>query len=201
MNNENIMRTPRVLKETSHGMDICSLEDELFLNRRIFFTCGVNTDSSNELIKQLLYLDRDAPGEEITLYINSPGGDVLSGFAAYDCIRLLKSPVRTVCTGLAASMGAILFLAGEKREMLPHTQIMIHDPSYYGNGPSSEKPLEMQKRLESIMKTRERLCQVIAQRTGKDLKEIYEKTREDSFFTVQEALDFGIATGVVRSMD
>ena len=114
---------PNILRETARGIDIILLDDELFSNREIFFTDEVNTSSATLLLKQLMYLDRNGTGEEITLYINSLGGDVISGLAVYDFIRLMKSPVRTVCTGTAASMGAILFLAGEKRVMLPHTRL------------------------------------------------------------------------------
>ena len=124
---------PNILKETARGIDIILLDDELFSNREIFFTDSVNITSATLLLKQLMYLDRADAGKEITLYINSLGGDVISGLAVYDFIKLMKSPVRTVCTGTAASMGAILFLAGEKRVMLPHTRLLIHDPSYGSN--------------------------------------------------------------------
>ena len=124
---------PNILKETARGIDIILLDDELFSNREIFFTDAVNITSATLLLKQLMYLDRTDTGKEITLYINSLGGDVISGLAVYDFIRLMKSPVKTVCTGTAASMGAILFLAGTTRQMLPHTRLLIHDPSYGSN--------------------------------------------------------------------
>ena len=114
-----------ILHESSRGIDTYSTESSLFRKRIIFFTEEVNPENSNRLIEYLLHLDADASGEEITICINSPGGEVVSGLAVYDTIRMLKSPVRTVCIGTAASMGSILFLAGEKREMLPHTKIMI----------------------------------------------------------------------------
>ena len=124
---------PNILKETARGIDIILLDDELFSNREIFFTDAVNITSATLLLKQLMYLDRTDTGKEITLYINSLGGDVISGLAVYDFIRLMKSPVKTVCTGTAASMGANLFLAGTTRQMLPHTRLLIHDPSYGSN--------------------------------------------------------------------
>jgi len=100
------MRTPKLMKETARGCELYFLEDSFFHNREIFMTDYVDADSSNELIKQLLYLNQENPEKEITIYINSPGGEVISGLAVYDCIRLMQAPIRTVCTGMAASMGS-----------------------------------------------------------------------------------------------
>lgn len=194
------MKTPNLIKENARGYQLYALEDSFFNKRQIFMTDSVNADSANELIKQLLYLEQDNPEEEITLYINCPGGEVPSGLAVYDCIRLMNAPIRTVCTGMAASMGAILFLAGDKREMLPHTKIMIHDPSYGNHDICGMKPLEIQKEVDAIMKTREILCGIISERTGKTIDEVYEKTKTDSYFNVEEAIEFGLATSVVRSL-
>lgn len=194
------MKTPNLIKENARGYQLYALEDSFFNKRQIFMTDSVNADSANELIKQLLYLEQDNPEEEITLYINCPGGEVPSGLAVYDCIRLMHAPIRTVCTGMAASMGAILFLAGDKREMLPHTKIMIHDPSYGNHDICGMKPLEIQKEVDAIMKTREILCGIISERTGKTIDEVYEKTKTDSYFNVEEAIEFGLATSVVRSL-
>ena len=108
-----------ILKETVRGFDCIRLEDEFLSGREIFFTEEVNETSSNELIKQLIYLERQDSEGEITIYINSPGGEVISGLAVYDIISMMKAPVKTVCIGTAASMGAILFLSGKKRQMLP----------------------------------------------------------------------------------
>ena len=194
------MRTPRLIKETARGCEIYTLEDSFFRNREIFITDSINGESANELIKQLFYLNKENPGEEIVLYINCPGGEVISGLAVYDCIRLMEAPVRTVCTGTAASMGSILFLAGDKREMLPHTKIMIHDPAFANHDVSGMKPLELQKGLDDIMQARETLCKIISERTGRTMEEVLEKTKTDSFFSVNEALEFGLATAVVTAL-
>ena len=186
-------REPYILKETVRGIQSVAIEDELLGSRQIFLTEEVNTSSCASLLKQLLYLEQSAPGEEITLYINSPGGEVTSGLAVYDFIKLMQSPVRTVCTGTAASMGSILFLAGEKREMLLHTKIMIHDPSCSASI-AGVKPLEVQKKVDALMETRKILCEIIAERTGRSIKEVYKKTKEDTYFTAEEAVKFGIAT-------
>lgn len=189
-----------ILKETVRGTDCIKIEDELLSRREIFLTEEVNAETSNELIKQLMYLERQDSGKEITLYINSPGGEVISGLAVYDLISLMKSPVRTVCTGTAASMGAILFLAGEKREMLPHTRLMIHDPSFSGGSIGGKKSHELRHELEKLDEVREALAKIIAEKTGRPLEEIYDVTSDDTFYSAEEAITFGLATGIMKGV-
>lgn len=189
-----------ILKETVRGTDCIKIEDELLSRREIFLTEEVNAETSNELIKQLMYLERQDSGKEITLYINSPGGEVISGLAVYDLISLMKSPVRTVCTGTAASMGAILFLAGKKREMLPHTRLMIHDPSFGGGSIGGKKSHELRHELEKLDEVRAALAKIIAEKTGRPLEEIYDVTSDDTFYSVEEAITFGLATGIMKGV-
>ena len=189
-----------ILKETVRGTDCIKIEDELLSRREIFLTEEVNAETSNELIKQLMYLERQDSGKEITLYINSPGGEVISGLAVYDLISLMKSPVRTVCTGTAASMGAILFLAGKKREMLPHTRLMIHDPSFSGSSIGRKKSHELRHELEKLDEVREALAKIIAEKTGRPLEEIYDVTSDDTFYSAEEAITFGLATGILKGV-
>ncbi len=189
-----------ILKETVRGTDCIKIEDELLSRREIFLTEEVNAETSNELIKQLMYLERQDSGKEITLYINSPGGEVISGLAVYDLISLMKSPVRTVCTGTAASMGAILFLAGKKREMLPHTRLMIHDPSFGGGSIGGKKSHELRHELEKLDEVREALAKIIAEKTGRPLEEIYDVTSDDTFYSAEEAITFGLATGIMKGV-
>ena len=189
-----------ILKETVRGTDCIKIEDELLSRREIFLTEEVNAETSNELIKQLMYLERQDSGKEITLYINSPGGEVISGLAVYDLISLMKSPVRTVCTGTAASMGAILFLAGKKREMLPHTRLMIHDPSFSGGSIGGKKSHELRHELEKLDEVREALAKIIAEKTGRPLEEIYDVTSDDTFYSAEEAITFGLATGIMKGV-
>lgn len=188
-----------ILKETVRGTDCIKIEDELLSRREIFLTEEVNSETSNELLKQLMYLERLDPGKEITLYINSPGGEVISGLAVYDLISLMKSPVRTVCTGTAASMAAILFLAGKKREMLPHTRLMIHDPSFSGSI-GGKKSHELRHELEKLDEVREALAKIIAEKTGRPLEEIYDVTSDDTFYSAKEAVTFGLATGIMKGV-
>ncbi len=188
-----------VIKETVRGIDIVTIEDELLLKREIFLVDEVNAQSANELIKELMFLEADNNEEEITLYINSPGGEAISGLAVYDYLTLIKAPVRTVCIGSCASMAAILFLAGERRQMLPHTRIMIHDPSFSNANMSGRKPHEIQHELDKLNEIRENIVGIIAERTGKKPEEIYEVTAEDTYYNAEEAIKFGLATEILNS--
>ena len=135
--------------------------------------------------------------EEITLYINSPGGEVSSGLAVYDFISTMRSPVRTVVIGTAASMGAILFLAGKEREVMEHSIIMLHDPSYSTGDIGGKKPHEIQKQVDKLMETRKELSTIIASVTGQPLEKIYEICKEDTFFNARESMEFGLATKMI----
>lgn len=186
-----------VLKETVRGIDIVPLNDELFSSRELFLTSMIDQQSSCELIKSLVYLDRQN-NSEITLYINSPGGEVMSGLAVYDQISMMRSPVRTVCIGTAASMGAIIFLAGSRRQMYPHAQLMIHDPSYERNDISGLKPHEVRQELDKLKEVQKTVAEIICEKTGKPLREVYYLTAHDTFFTAQEAVDSGFADEIVK---
>ena len=183
-----------IIKESSRGFDCIPIEDELFLKRKIFLTKPVDASTMDQLVKQLLYLNGEESEEEITIYINSPGGEVQSGLAAYDLLKLIKTPITTVCIGEASSMAAILFLAGDRRVVLPHSSIMIHDPAPSGGDLRGMKPDEMEEKLSGLKKTRDRLCEIIAETTGKTVKQVMKKTCRDSFFTAEEALEYGLAT-------
>ena len=187
-----------IIKESTRGLEVVSIEDEMLLSREIFLVDRVDAQSSNELLKQLMYLEREDNTKEIKIYINSPGGEVISGLAVYDYISLMKSPVTTICIGTAASMGAILFLAGQKRQMLPHTRLMIHDPSYSHNDIGGRKPHEIQHELDKLNETREALARIISEKTGKTIEEIYDVTAEDTYYSANEAVDFGLATEIIK---
>ena len=186
-----------ILRETVRGTELIPLEDMLLEESEIFLVDEITPKSANNLIQKLMYLDQKDL-DEITIYINSPGGEVISGLAIYDYIKIMQSPVRTVCIGDAASMGAIIFLAGEKREMLPHTRILIHDPSYGHLDVSGKKPHEIQRGVDSLNKVRETLAEIISEKTGKDVDEIYGITAEDNYFTAEEAIEFGLATDIFK---
>ena len=186
-----------ILRETVKGIDLIPIDDAMLEESQIFLVGEINSETANELIKKLMYIDKKDLGE-VTIYINSPGGEVMSGLAVYDYIKIMKSPVKTVCIGDAASMAAIIFLTGEKREMLPHSRILIHDPSYGHLDVSGKKPHEIQRGVDSLNKVRETLAEIISEKTGKSHDEIYEITAEDHYFTADEAIEFGLANGIFR---
>ena len=189
--------TPCILEETVRGVQPIQIEDQLLRSREIFLTQEVNAETASALFKQLLYLDRSEPGEYITLYLNSPGGEVTSGLGLYNLIRMMKSPVHTVCIGLAASMASILFLAGKRRSMFPGTKLMIHDPSFGGASLAGRKPNEIQKPLEDLLATRDVLTSIIAERTGLSPEKVQEMTAFDTFLTAEKSLELGFATDIL----
>ncbi|MBR3833042.1 MAG: ATP-dependent Clp protease proteolytic subunit [Lachnospiraceae bacterium] len=191
----------RYAKETAKGIEILALEEVLYSSREIFLTEEVNTDTSVQLIKELMVLEKLDPTKEVTLYINSPGGEVISGMAVYDYIQMMKAPVKTVCIGTAASMGAMLFLAGDKREMLPHTRLMIHDPAFGGGNMAGKKPHELQQYVDKLKQTQDIIVDIIAQKTGKSKEEVRDTTKEDAYFNVAEAMEYGLATGIYNKLN
>lgn len=199
----NFLKESCVILESSRGFETVSLKDKMLSDsREIFLTEDVNAESCNNLITQLMYLNRTDPDKEITLYINSPGGSVTDGLAVYDVIGLLDAPVKTVCMGICASMGAILFLSGDRREMMEHGRIMIHDPAFGGKHEmGGKKPHEIQAELDDLNRCRESLAKIISERTGKSLEEIYKVTSNDTYFSAQEAVAFGLATDIIRKKE
>lgn len=186
-----------VLEETVRGKQPVALENMMMDDRQIWLTCPVSADSMKELLMQLMHLERQAPGEEITLYINSGGGEVQSGLVVYDYMRMMQSPIRTVCAGTAASMASILFLAGSKREMFPHSCLMIHDPSYHCADFSGMKPDEIEVYLDSLKQTRNTLVEIISERSNLSREEVMEKTRCDTYLSPSQALEMGLATALI----
>ena len=187
--------TPRIIKEHRNGITAYNLEDEMLKNRQIALMGPVDEDSVNALITQLLYLEHDAPGEEITFFINSGGGEVRNGLALYDVMQHISSPVHTVCIGLAASMAAVLFASGDRRELYTHSKVMIHDPAI--SGTLTRKALELQIMSQDLMDTRHALAEILAKHTGQPLESILEKTMNDCYFDAQSAIEFGLADSVI----
>lgn len=194
------MKNIGIVTESARGITSISIDDEFLKRRKIFFNDSVNSETCAALLKQLMFLEEDDNTSEVTIYINSPGGAVNSGLAVYDYIRLMKSPVKTVCTGICASMGSILFLAGDKREMLPHTELMMHDPSYSNSSLDGVKPNQIAELLESILKTRDTIVEIISERTGLSREEVLKITARDSYFKAEEALKIGAATAIITEL-
>jgi len=180
-----------------------SLSDEieraLLQNRRLFFSTQVDEESASEAIRKLWFLELTAPGKPITLVIMSPGGSVEAGFAIWDQIKMISSPVTTVVTGMAASMGSILSLCAEKGRRLatPNARIMIHQPSIHGSlrGPASD--LEIHAR--EILKTRSRIIDLYVEASGKDRDTIARAIERDTFLSASEAKEFGLIDRIVHN--
>ena len=136
-----------------------------------------------------------ADGRDLNIYINSGGGEVGNGLALYDVMQYISSPVRTVCVGLAASMAAVLFAAGDRREMFSHSKVMIHDPSISGR--MTRNALELQVMSQDLMDTRRSLAEILAKHTGRTAEEILEKTVTDCFFDAESAIEFGLADSII----
>ena len=149
---------PCIIKESSEGFCRHTIQDEMFQNREIECVGEISQESVYGLILQLRYLQRVDPEKEITMYINSPGGEISSGLALYDTMQAVKCPVRTVCTGMAASMAALLFASGNRRDMLPHARIMIHDPLMSGGVGGTA--LRVDALARDLMKMRETVAMI-----------------------------------------
>ena len=165
------------------------------LKDRIILLCGEIDDAmSNSITAQLLYLD-SISNDDISLYINSPGGSITAGMAIYDTMNFIKSRVSTICIGMAASMGAFLLIAGEKgmRKALPNSEIMIHQPLGGAQGQATEIKIA----AERILKLRDKLNKIISDKTGQDIKKVEEDTERDHFLDPDEALDYGIIDEIV----
>lgn len=187
----------RIIKETSQGYSLISIQDEMLSHREVELVGEVDSDSVNALIRQLRYLQRMDPEGPITLYIDSPGGSVDSGMALYDVMQAVSCPIRTICVGLAASMAALLFVSGSQRDMLPHSRVMIHDPLIRQTGGSA---LRLKAVSDDLMETRRIIAGVIAEHSGKSMDEILEKTANDSYFRAEEAVEFGLADNIITSL-
>lgn len=188
---------PRILKETHNGLYLYEIQEDMLQRRELECTGTINSSSVYNLCRQLRYLQQQDPDREITMFINSPGGEVDSGLALYDVMKGISCPVRTVCMGIAASMGALLFAAGDQRDILPHGRIMIHDPLISRTGGSA---LQLQEVSRNLMETRKEICDILARHTGKTLEEIYEKTARDCWFNAEESVAFGLADRVIHTV-
>ena len=190
--------TPNIIKESSSGLFLCTIRDEMLRRRELECAGEINAEIVYSLCRQLRYLQHEDPEGEITLFINSPGGEVNSGLALYDVMKAVTCPIRTVCMGTAASMGAVLFAAGDRRDILPHGRVMIHDPLIpQGVGGSA---LQLETVSRNLMETRRIICSVLSDCTGRPLEEIYRCTARDTWFDAGSAVEFGLADRIITSI-
>ena len=187
---------PYVIERSSRGERTYDIFSRLLMDRIIFLGTPINDDVANIVIAQLLFLEADNEGRDINIYINSPGGSVSAGLAIYDTIQFMKSPVNTICMGLAASMGAFLLGAGRKgkRSALPHSRIMIHQPSQSGGG-GTASDIEIQ--AKEILYLRSKLNELMSKHTGRPVEQIERDTDRDRFMSAEEAKAYGLIDNII----
>lgn len=190
---------PMVIEQSGRGERAFDIYSRLLKDRVIFLVGPVTDQTANLIVAQLLFLESENPEKEISLYINSPGGSVSAGMAIYDTMQFIRPSVSTVCTGMAASMGAFLLAAGEKgrRFSLPNSRIMIHQPSGGAEGQASD--IEIHAR--EILYLRQRLNQILAENTGRPLDDIVRDTERDYFMSASEAKAYGLIDEVFTKRD
>lgn len=181
---------PYVVEQTNRGERSYDIYSRLLKDRIVFLSGEVGDDMANTVVAQLLFLQMENPDADISLYINSPGGSVTAGMAIYDTMQYVKPQIRTVCIGMAASMGAFLLMAGEKgkRFALPNSEVMIHQPS----GGARGQVTDIMIHADWILKTKNKMNQMISDMTGQPLAKVEQDVERDYFMTAQEALSYGI---------
>ena len=181
---------PYVVEQTAHGERSYDIYSRLLKDRVVFLGSEIDDQVANAVVAQLLFLETDNPDADINLYINSPGGSVTAGMAIFDTMNYIKCPVRTVCIGMAASMGAFLLMAGEKgkRLALPNSEVMIHQPSGGASGQSTDVTIH----AEWLLRTKNKMNGLMAQMTGQPLEKIAHDVERDCVMSAQEALEYGI---------
>ncbi len=186
---------PYVVEQTSRGERSYDIFSRLLSDRIIMLSEEVNDASASVIVAQLLFLEAQDPDKDIQFYINSPGGSVTSGLAIYDTMQYIKPDVSTICIGMAASMGAFLLSSGAKgkRIALPNSEIMIHQPS----GGSQGQATDIQIQAEHILKIKKKLNEILADNTGKSIKEIEKDCERDHFMSAEEAKEYGLIDKVI----
>ncbi len=192
---QNLGMVPIVIEQSGRGERAYDIYSRLLRERVIFLVGPVNDQTANLVVAQLLFLESENPDKDISLYINSPGGSVSAGLAIYDTMQFIKPDVSTLCTGIAASMGAFLMAAGAKgkRYSLPNSRVMIHQPLGGAQGQATD--IEIQAR--EILYLRERLNAILAERTGQTLEKIAQDTDRDFFMSAEQAKDYGLLDEVI----
>lgn len=181
---------PMVVEQTSRGERAYDIFSRLLKERIIFLGSAIDDSVASLTVAQMLFLEAEDPDKDINLYINSPGGSVSAGLAIYDTIQYIRPDVSTICVGIAASMGAVLLLAGTKgkRKMLPNSRVMIHQPWGGVQGTASDISIQ----AEEILKTKTRLNEIIAHHSGRSVEEITRDTDRDNYMSADEAKSYGL---------
>ncbi|CEG23439.1 ATP-dependent Clp protease proteolytic subunit [Planococcus massiliensis] len=186
---------PTVIEQTSRGERAYDIYSRLLKDRVIMLGSGIDDNVANSIVAQLLFLEAEDPEKDISIYINSPGGSITAGMAIYDVMQFIKPDVQTVCIGMAASMGAFLLAAGTKgkRYALPNAEVMIHQPLGGAQGQATEIEIAAKR----ILHLREKLNEILAERTGQPLEVISKDTDRDNFMTAERALEYGLVDQII----
>jgi len=187
---------PYVIEQSSRGERSYDIYSRLLKDRIIMIGEEINDAVANSVVAQLLFLAADNPDKDISIYINSPGGSTSAGFAIFDTMQYIKPDVRTICTGMAASFGAMLLLAGAKgkRLALPNSEIMIHQPLGGARGQATEIEISAKR----ILKLREHINEIISERTGQPVEKVAKDTDRDYFMSAEEAKEYGIIDEIIK---
>ncbi|KAA0563159.1 ATP-dependent Clp endopeptidase, proteolytic subunit ClpP [Bacillus sp. AFS015802] len=190
---------PTVIEQTNRGERAYDIYSRLLKDRVIMLGSGIDDNVANSIVAQLLFLESENPEKDISIYINSPGGSITAGMAIYDTIQYIKPDVQTICIGMAASMGAFLLAAGAKgkRLALPNAEVMIHQPLGGAQGQATEIEIAAKR----ILFLREKLNQILADRTGQPLEVISKDTDRDNFMTAERALEYGLIDRIITRND
>ena len=196
MTNNNYYFEPSVIEKTPYGERSYDVYSRLLKDRVVFLRGEVNEALANSIVAQLLFLEMEDPDADISMYINSPGGSVTDGMAIFDTMRYIKPKVRTVCLGMAASMGAFLLMAGEPgmRLALPNSEVMIHQPLGGAQGQATDVAI----RAEWLMKTKEKMTRLMSEMTGQPIERVKQDVERDYFMSAEEGLKYGIIDEIYR---
>lgn len=190
---------PYVIEQTGQGERSYDIYSRLLKDRIIFLSEDVNDTTASIIVAQLLFLESEDPDKDIMFYINSPGGSITAGMAIYDTMQYIKCDVSTICVGMAASMGAFLLAAGTKgkRLALPNSEIMIHQPLISGGGLSGQTT-DIKIYTDHLVKTKQKMNEILAERTGKTYEQVCADTERDNFMSASEALNYGLIDKVIE---
>lgn len=187
---------PTVIEQTSRGERAYDIYSRLLKDRIIMLGSGIDDNVANSIVAQLLFLEAENPEKDISIYINSPGGSITAGMAIYDTMQFIKPDIQTICTGMAASMGAFLLAAGTKgkRYALPNSEVMIHQPLGGAQGQATEIEIAAKR----ILFMREKLNKILSDRTGQPLEVIERDTDRDNFMTAERAKEYGLIDNILQ---
>lgn len=189
---------PCVLRETASGLSRTTTADEAFQRREVELSEDITVPVAMEVIRQMRYLAGQDPEKPVTLVINSPGGEVVAGLAVYDTMMALPCAVNTVCVGQCCSMASLLFSAGAHRSILPSATVMIHDPLIGGSGVTGSA-LTVESVTSRLMRIRQQVAEILARHTGHSVDEVLDRTARDTYFSAQEAVQWGLADEVLTT--